>query len=168
MSVSIRPAGEGDLEFLVELYADEDVRPFLAAAGSYDRDGIAAKIAQEPESGGLLVVELDGEPAGAMGWELGNRRSRIAHVSGLAVHPALPRPPARRRRRPPAAAPSDPRARLPPDRAGDLRLQRARAAARGARGFIREGVKRQAYARGDGWVDGVLYALVSEDLDAPR
>ena len=35
-------------------------------------------------------------------------------------------------------------------------------------GFVREGVKRQAYRRGDGWVDGVLYAVVAEDLDEPR
>ena len=27
-------------------------------------------------------------------------------------------------------------------------------------GFVREGVKRKAYRRGDGWVDGVLYALL--------
>ena len=34
-------------------------------------------------------------------------------------------------------------------------------------GWIREGVKRRAYARDGGWVDGVLYALVEEDLE-PR
>jgi RimJ/RimL family protein N-acetyltransferase len=32
-------------------------------------------------------------------------------------------------------------------------------------GFVREGVKRKAYARGDAWVDGVLFGLVREDLD---
>jgi RimJ/RimL family protein N-acetyltransferase len=35
-------------------------------------------------------------------------------------------------------------------------------------GFIREGIKRKAYRRDDGWVDGVLYAIVEEDLDEPR
>ena len=40
MTVSIRPAGAADVDFLVALYADEDVRPFLAAAGSYDREGV--------------------------------------------------------------------------------------------------------------------------------
>ena len=35
-------------------------------------------------------------------------------------------------------------------------------------GSMREGVKRKAYRRGDGWVDGVLYGLVEEDLDEPR
>jgi RimJ/RimL family protein N-acetyltransferase len=168
VTVSIRAAREDDLEFLIELYADEDVRPFLAAAGSYDRDGIAERIAQDPEAGGLLVVELDGEPAGAMAWELSNRRSRIAHVSGLAVQPRF-----RGRRL------ADDAARLLQHHLlrerGLHRIEleiygfneRAQRHAERA-GFIREGVKRQAYARGDGWVDGVLYALVAEDLDEPR
>jgi len=46
VSVSIRAAVDEDVEFLVELYSDEDVRPFLAAAGSYDRDGIAERSAR--------------------------------------------------------------------------------------------------------------------------
>ena len=168
MTVSIRAARAEDLEFLVELYADEDVRPFLAAAGSYDRNGIAERIAQDPEAGGLLVVELDGEPAGAMAWELSNRRSRIAHVSGLAIQPRF-----RGRRL------ADDAARLLQHHLlrerGLHRIElevygfneRAQRHAERA-GFVREGVKRQAYARGDGWVDGVLYALVAEDLDEPR
>ena len=168
MNVSIRPARDQDLEFLVELYADDDVRPFLAAAGTYDREGIAERIAQDPEAGGLLVVELDGEPAGAMAWELANRRSRIAHVSGLAVQPQH-----RGRRL------ADDAARLLQHHLirerGLHRIEleiygfneRAQRHAERA-GFVREGVKRQAYARGDGWVDGVLYALVAEDLDEPR
>ena len=168
MTVTTRAARAEDLEFLVELYADEDVRPFLAAAGSYDRDGIAEKIAQDPETGGLLVVELDGEPAGAMGWSLGNRRSRIAHISGLAVHPRC-----RGRRL------ADDAARLLQHylirELGFHRIEleiygfneRAQRHAERA-GFVREGVKRQAYARDGGWVDGVLYALVAEDLSAPE
>jgi len=168
VSVSIRRAGGGDLDFLTSLYADEDVRPFLAAAGSYDRDGIAAKLAQDPETGGLMVVELDGEPAGAMAWELRSRRSAIAHVGGVAVHPDF-----RGRRLADAAA------RLLQDHLirglGFHRLEleiygfNERAQRHAERsGFIKEGVKRKAYARGDGWVDGVLYALVEEDLDEPR
>ena len=165
MSVTIRSAGESDLAFLVELYADDDVRPFLAAAGSYDRDGIAEQIAQDPAGGGLLVVDVDGEPAGAMGWGILNRRSRIAHVGGLAVHPRF------RGRRV-----ADEAARLLQQHLirelGFHRIEleiygfneRAQRHAERA-GFVREGVKRQAYARGDGWVDGVLYAIVAEDLD---
>ena len=48
MSVSIRAATPEDVDFLTELYADEDVRPFLAAAGSYDRDGVAQRSARIP------------------------------------------------------------------------------------------------------------------------
>ena len=33
-------------------------------------------------------------------------------------------------------------------------------------GFLREGVKRKAYWRNGEWVDGVLFALVREDLEA--
>lgn len=168
MSVAIRPARADDVDFLVELYADEDVRPFLAAAGSYDRDGVAERVAQDPEEGGVMVVELDGERAGAMAWELRNRRSAIVHVSGLAVHPRH-----RGRRL------ADEAARLLQHHLlrerGFHRIEleiygfneRAQRHAERA-GFVREGVKRQAYRRGDGWVDGVLYAVVAEDLDEPR
>jgi len=164
VSVAIRPARAEDVDFLAELYADEDVRPFLAAAGSYDRDDIAERADQDPETGGLVVVEVDGEPAGAMGWGLSNQRSRIAHVSGLAVHPRF-----RGRRL------ADDAARLLQHHLirelGFHRIEleiygfneRAQRHAERA-GFVREGVKRKAYARGDGWVDGVLYALVAEDL----
>jgi RimJ/RimL family protein N-acetyltransferase len=167
--VSIRPATEADVDFLVGLYADEDVRPFLAAAGSYDRDGVAARVAQDADEGGVMVVEVDGEPAGAMAWQLANRRSAIAHVGGLAIHPTF-----RGRRL------ADEAARL---LQGHLIRERGfhrieleiygfneRAQRHAERsGFVREGVKRKAYRRGDGWADGVLYGLVAEDLeDEPR
>ena len=167
MSVSIRAAGPGDVDFLTELYADEDVRPFLAAAGAYDRDGVARKLAQDPELGGVMIVEVEGEAAGAMAWELHNRRSRIAGVSGLAVHPRF-----RGRHL------ADDAARLFQyhliRERGFHRIEleiygfneRAQRHAERA-GFLWEGVKRKAYARDDGWVDGVLYALVADDLDEP-
>lgn len=167
MTVSIRPAGSGDVDFLVELYADEDVRPFLAAAGSYDRDGVAAKVAQDPDAGGVMIVETDGERAGAMAWELANRRSAIVHVGGLAVHPA------RRGRRLADEAARLFQRHLIHER-GFHRIElevygfNERAQRHAERsGFVREGVKRQAYRRGDGWVDSVLYALVAEDLEGP-
>ena len=167
MNAAIRPAGAGDLDFLVELYADEDVRPFLAAAGRYDREGIAEQLAQDPETGGVMVVELDGAPAGAMAWELRNRRSAIVHVSGLAVHPSF-----RGRRL------ADDAARLLQHHLirerGFHRIEleiygfNERAQRHAERsGFVREGVRRKAYRRDDGWVDGVLYGVVAEDLD-PR
>ena len=168
MSVSIRPGADADVDFLVELYADEDVRPFLAAAGSYDRDGVADKVAQDPETGGVMIVELDGERAGAMAWELRNRRSGIVHVSGLAVHPAF-----RGRRLADDAARLFQRHLIHERGFHRIELEiygfNERAQRHAERsGFVREGVKRQAYRRGDGWVDGVLYAVVAEDLEPPR
>jgi RimJ/RimL family protein N-acetyltransferase len=168
MSISLRRAGSSDLDFLTGLYADGAVRPFLAAGGRYERDGIAEQLERDPEEGGLLVIELDGDRAGAMFWERANVRSRIAHVSGIAVHPDF-----RGRRL------ADDAARLLQHHLirerGFHRLEleiygfneRAQRHAERA-GYVREGVKRKAYRQGDGWVDGVLYAIVEEDLDAPR
>jgi aminoglycoside 6'-N-acetyltransferase len=168
MTVSIRPAGPDDVDFLVELYADEDVRPFLAASGSYDRAGVVAKVEQDPERGGVMVVELEGERAGAMAWELTNRRSGIVHVAGLAVHPDF-----RGRRLADDAARLFQRHLIHERGFHRIELEvygfneRAQRHAERA-GFVREGVKRRAYRHGDGWVDSVLYAVVAEDLDAPR
>ena len=165
----VRPAELSDADFLAALYANEDVRPFLAAAGSYDREAVVERIERaqrEPDAGGLVLIEVDGERAGAMAWERVNERSRIASLSGIAVHP-------------------DFRGRRVADDAARL-LQRELIRGRGFHrlqleiygfneraqrhaersGFVREGVKRKAYRHGDGWVDGVLYAIVAEDLDS--
>ena len=168
MSVSIRPARADDLDFLTALYADEDVRPFLAAAGDYEREGIAARLERDPDEGGIYVVEAEGERAGAMAWELRNRRSAIAHVSGLAVHPGF-----RGRRLADEAARLFQHHLIRERGLHRIELEiygfNERALRHAERaGFVREGVKRKAYRRGDGWVDGVLYAVVAEDLDEPR
>jgi RimJ/RimL family protein N-acetyltransferase len=166
--MKLRPATDADVEFLAELYADEDVRPFLAAAGRYDADDVRDRIARaeaDPDTGGLLVIEVDEERAGALAWQRVNERSRIAHLGGLAVDP-------------------DYRGRRLADEAARL-LQRHLLLERGFHrlelevygfneralrhaeraGFLREGVKRKAYRRGDEWVDGVLYAVIREDLE---
>jgi RimJ/RimL family protein N-acetyltransferase len=164
----LRPATLADVDFLAELYADEDVRPWLAAAGGYAAGDIRKQIERfdaEPDAGGLLVIELDGERAGALAWERVNERSRIAHLGGLAIHPAL-----RGRRLADEAARLLQRHLI--DELGFHRLQlevygfneRAQRHAERA-GFVREGVKRKAYRRGDEWVDGVLYGLIREDLE---
>ena len=168
MRVAIRRAGPEDVGFLAELYADEDVRPFLAAAGAYDRDSLAGMVMQDADAGGVMVIELDGARAGAMTWELRNRRSGIAHVGGIAVHPGF-----RGRRLADEAARLLQHHLLRERGLHRIELEiygfneRAQRHAERA-GFVREGVKRKAYRHGDGWADGVLYALVAEDLDAPR
>jgi RimJ/RimL family protein N-acetyltransferase len=168
MSVALRRAERVDLDFLEGLYADETVRPFLATGGRYERDGIADRLERDPDEGGVLVIEVDGERAGAMLWERTNVRSRIAHVSGIAIHPDF-----RGRRL------ADEAARLLQHHLirerGLHRLEleiygfNERAQRHAERsGYIREGVKRKAYRQEDGWVDGVLYAIVEEDLAEPR
>lgn len=164
----IRRAAAADLDFLVELYADPDVRPFLAQAGRYDPDALREQIDADPAAGELLVLEVGGERAGAMRWRVESERNRIAHLGGIAVHPAF-----RGRRL------ADEAARLLQrrlfDELGFHRLQlevygfNERAMRHAERsGFVREGVKRKAYLRDGEWVDGVLYGLVAEDLESPR
>ena len=162
MSVSIRPAGDDDVDFLVALYGHDDIRPFLAAGRPYDRDWVHANL------DGIFVTEVDGELAGAMAWEVRSERNGIVHVSGLAIHPAF-----RGRRLADDAARLIQRHLIHERGFHRIELEiygfNERAQRHAERsGFVREGVKRQAYRRGDGWVDGVLYALVAEDLEPPR
>ena len=167
----LRRADPDDLDFLLELMSHDEVEPYLAVIRPRDRDGLLAEIersqADRQEFGRFLIeVEEDGEwrRAGVMGFEVANRRSRIADLGSLAVHP-------------------DFRGRRLADRAARLfqrhllfdlgyhRLQleiygfNVRAIRHAERaGFVREGLRRKAYDRRGEWVDGVLYGLVREDL----
>ena len=170
MGVAIRRGRAEDVDFVAELMSHEDVEPFLGAVTAKDRDTVAAEIERserEPHDFGRFVIEADGEAAGTMGFELANRRSRIAQLERLAVHPSF------RGRRV-----SDAAARLLQDHLfrdlGYHRLQleaygfneRAQRHAERA-GFVREGVRRAAYWRHNAWTDGALYGLVAEDAGVP-
>ena len=168
MSVTLRRAEPRDVEFLVELLTNEEVEPFLAAVRPRDREGLTAEIERsesEPEEFGRFVIEVDGQPAGLMGFERANRRSRIANLGLLAVHPDF-----RGRRLADEAARIFQRHLI--FDLGYHRLQleiygfneRAQAHAERA-GFIKEGIRRKAYDRHGEWVDGVIYGLVQEDLE---
>ena len=166
--VRVRRAEPGDLDFLVELMTHEEVEPYLAVIRPRDREGMAAEIERsqaEPQEFGRFVIEVDGQPAGLMGFQVANRRSRIADLGSLAVHPSF-----RGRRLADEAAVIFQRHLL--DQLGYHRLQleiygfNERALAHAERaGFIREGVRRKAYWRNGEWVDGVIYGLVREDLE---
>jgi RimJ/RimL family protein N-acetyltransferase len=168
VSVSIRRARPDDVDFVVELTTHEDVDPYLAARRARTRDEILEEIersASDPQRFGRFIVELDGERAGVMGFQLENERSRIASLGGIAIHP-------------------DHRGRHLADEAARLlqrhllfdldyhRLQleiygfNERAIRHAERaGFTREGVRRKAYWRHGEWVDGVMYGLIREDLE---
>jgi steroid delta-isomerase len=169
----VRRARRDDVDFMLGVFADEDVRPYLAAGGAFDREALLGELERQqrdPDEFGRFVIEVrDGDEwrrAGVMGFQRVNERSRIAHLERLAVHPEF-------------------RGRHLGDDAArffqrhlifDLdfhRLQmeiyayneRAQRHAERA-GWIKEGVKRKAYRHDDGWVDGVMYGLVQEDLEA--
>ncbi|HKA25754.1 MAG TPA: GNAT family protein [Gaiellaceae bacterium] len=170
--VRLRRANGGDVDFLVELMTHEDVEPYMAGSRARDRDGLLAEIDRseaEPEEFGRFVVEVERDGgwvrAGGMGFELANKRSRIANLGNLAIHPDF-----RGHRI------SDDAAKLLQRHLlfdlGFHRLQleiygfneRAQHHAERA-GFVHEGARRLAYWRHGEWVDGALYGLVREDLE---
>ena len=166
--IRLRRAEPGDVDFLLELMNEDDVVENLAVVRPRDREGLLAEIERsqaEPEEYGRFVIEVDGEPAGLMGFQVANRRSKIANLGSLAVHPRFR-----------GRHVADEAARLFQRHLFELgyhRLQleiygfneRAQAHAERA-GWIHEGVRRKAYWRNDEWVDGVIYGLVREDLDS--
>jgi RimJ/RimL family protein N-acetyltransferase len=167
VNVGLRRAEARDLDFLLELMSEEDVEQNLAVVRPRDRDGLLEEIERsqaEPGEFGRFVIEVDGESAGLMGFQVANKRSRIANLGSLAVHPSF-----RGRRLADEAARLFQRHLL--FELGFHRLQleiygfneRAQAHAERA-GFVKEGVRRKAYDRNGEWVDGVIYGLVREDL----
>ena len=158
------------MDFLLELVRHEDVQPFLGAVAADDLEAVAAEVERslaDPHDFGRFVIEIDGERAGTCGFEVSNRRSAIAHLERLAVHPRF-----RGRRA------SDEAARLLQQHLfhdlGYHRLQleiyrfNDRAMRHAERsGYVCEGVKRSAYWRHGDWVDGVLFGLVAEDVELP-
>lgn len=154
--VTLRAATEADLAWVRELARDESVAPSLSTTAA---DGLSDALA----AGELwIALTADGRRAGAVHVATINRRSRIADVRTLMVHPEA------RGRRLGAAI---------------LRAVARAAFARGvhrlegevygfnepalrsfdAAGFTREGVRRQAYDRHGAWQDGVRFGLLADD-----
>jgi RimJ/RimL family protein N-acetyltransferase len=167
VSISFRRARAGDIDFLLELVNDEDVRPFLSARTASDREAVLEQIERseaESDSFGRFVIEVDGEAAGSMGFHVSNEPNRIARLELLAVHPRF-----RGRRVADEAARLFQRHLLLDLDFHRLEMEiygfneRAQAHAECV-GWIREGVKRRAYLRDGRWEDGVMYALLREDL----
>src|ERR1700742_3224808 len=88
--VTLRRARPDDCAWLAELLNGEETEPFLGGGRAFDDEGILAEIERsqrEPERFGRLIVELDGDRAGVMGFEERSAQHRIAHLGGLALHP---------------------------------------------------------------------------------
>jgi RimJ/RimL family protein N-acetyltransferase len=166
--VTLRRATAEDVDWLVELYNGEDVDPFLGPRRPHDREEMSREVERsltEPAMFGRMVIELDGERAGTLGYHEVSAPNRIVQLEALAVHPDF------RGRRV-----ADEAARLAQHylllELGYHRIELAvygfneRAIAHSERsGFVREGIKRKAYLRHGDWQDAVLFSLLREDLD---
>jgi len=126
----------------------------------------------EPEAFGRLLIETPFERewrlAGAIGFERTNKRSRIASVGGLAVHPDF------RGHGLGKAAVRELARVLFADRgyhrleAGVYGFNERGMAAIESAGFVREGVKRRAYCPHGEWVDAVWFGLLAEEFEIGR
>jgi RimJ/RimL family protein N-acetyltransferase len=164
----LRRATEADVDFMASLASHEDVEPFMAALGAREpsalREGVQLS-EREPEHNGRFVLEVDGQRAGVMAFEVANRRSRIVDLRSLMLLPEF-----RGRGLADAAARVLVRHLL-----FDLDYHRVQLECYGFNerairhaervGFVHEGTKRKAYWRHGEWVDGVLFGLVREDLE---
>jgi RimJ/RimL family protein N-acetyltransferase len=164
----LRRATGDDVEFMVELAGHDEVEPFMAAVSIREPDLLREEVRrseEEPDLHGRFVIELEGGPAGVLAFDVANRRSRIAFLHAIMLHPGY-------RGRGLATAATR---LLTRHLVFDLDYHRVQLEVYGFNeravrhferaGFVREGVRRQAYWRHGEWVDGVLFALVREDLE---
>ena len=168
----LRRATAEDAEFLSSVALNEEVAPFMAAVSAREADDFLEEIeaAEEaPHERGRFVIEAEDETgdwrAGSIAFQMVSRRSRIATLYGLMLHPEF-----RRRGLARAATRAFTRHLV-----RDLNYHRVELECYGYNeravrhfersGFVREGVKRKAYWRNGEWVDGIFFGLVREDLD---
>jgi RimJ/RimL family protein N-acetyltransferase len=165
--ISLRRAKSADVDWLLDLYTGDDVEPFLGGGRARDRDAVAAEVersVREPERFGRMLILVDGERAGGLGYAQVSDRHRIVHLEALAVHSAFR-----------GSRLADDAARLAQryliDELGYHRIELAcygfnmRAIAHAERaGFVREGVKRKAYLRHGEWQDAVLFSILADEL----
>ncbi|HEU4448653.1 MAG TPA: GNAT family protein [Gaiellaceae bacterium] len=164
----LRRATAADVAFWADLAGHEEVEPFMAAVSAREEGELVAAVAlsdSEPREHGRFVLEVDGEPAGVLAFDVANRRSRIAHLHAIMLAPRF-------RGRGLAAAATR---LLVRHLVFDLDYHRVQLEVYGFNeralrhferaGFVREGVRRKAYWRHGSWVDGVAYGIVREDLD---
>jgi RimJ/RimL family protein N-acetyltransferase len=167
VTVVLRRATQDDVDFLVELIAHEETRPFLGNRAADTHEQARADVdrsQREPAAYGWFVIEVDGERAGCVAFERVSERHRIAEAGRFVIHPRF-----RGRRIGVDAARAFQHHLL--RELGFHRIElkvygfNERAIVHAERaGYLREGVKRRAYLKDGEWVDAVLFALTEEDL----
>jgi len=166
VSVELRRADRSDAEFLLELVTGDETRKFLGRAPQTLEEVLAdiERSEREPEAFGWLVAVADGERMGSASYRVLNERHRIVEGGRLAVHPRFR-----------GARLGDEIARafqqLVLGELGFHRLElqiygfNERAIAHAERvGYVREGVKRQAYDKFGEWQDAVLFSMLQDEL----
>jgi RimJ/RimL family protein N-acetyltransferase len=153
----LRPATADDLSALEELARSEAVEPTLAPGAAASLAGALERDAEE-----LLVVEHEGRLVGAARLVIRSPHSRIVSlntvmldraVRGTGLGVATVRALVRR-------AFEDGWHRVEAEVYGFNEAGRRTFA---AAGFTHEGTRRRAYLRHDGWQDGWLFALLSDE-----
>jgi RimJ/RimL family protein N-acetyltransferase len=157
--VSLRPAGESDLELVSAWARHPDAEAFLMPGA-----GEEGRLREFWLGGGLYVAALGRAPVAALGLEVVSARSRICALSRLVVDPG-------RRRQGIGLATVAAACRLALGEQGQHRVQAetygdnlAGQRLFEAAGFTREGVRRRAYWRRERWIDGVLFGILADEL----
>ena len=168
----LRRAAGGDVEFLASLAAHEEVEPFMAAIAARSHEELLeqVRLAEEnPTELGRFVLEVRAgeegwQRAGALAFELWNRRNRIAWIHAVMLHPTF-------------------RGRGFGERAvrlltrylvRDLGFHRVQLEVYGFNeraqrlfervGYVREGERRKAFWRHDTWQDGIHYGILDDEI----
>jgi aminoglycoside 6'-N-acetyltransferase len=156
--VRLRPATADDTSWLLALVGE----PRIAASLSTLAVEALREALDDPDNA-VLVIEDDGERAGVACWAARSRRSRIARIHTLAVHPD-------HQGRGLAVAALRELSRALLDRHGFHRVEAetygfnsAGRRAFVAAGFTEEGIRRRAYDRHGDWQDGVHLGLLADD-----
>jgi RimJ/RimL family protein N-acetyltransferase len=166
--IALRRATQADVDFLVDLIADAETRPYLGnrAADTHEQARADVERSQRgPDAYGWFVIEVDGERAGCVAFERVSEQHRIAEAGRFVVHPrfrgtGIGVEAAREFQRHLLRDLGFHRIELKVYGFNERALVHAERA-----GYVREGVKRRAYLKDGEWVDAVLFALTEEDLD---
>jgi len=171
--LSLIPATEDDLPFLSELAADPAVEPFLAFGAAEDERLRPLLHAPGPAPGSTALLRIDsdtGDRLGALALSLINPRSRICDISRVMIRPD-------RRRAGIGSTAIEVACAHALSEHGMHRVQTEcyednHAAHRlfESVGFTCEGIRRRAYWRRGGWLDGVMFGLLAEEFssEGPR
>jgi RimJ/RimL family protein N-acetyltransferase len=161
--IELRPATRTDVGYLAELARHPEIEPFLAPRAEERLEEMFDERTTAGEPFGLFVIEAD-QRLGGLALQLGSAHSRICSLRTVMVDPA-----ARRSGVGTRAVWLACRSvlvehglhRVQTETYGD-NLAAHRLFERV--GFVREGVRRQAYWRREEWLDGVLYGILADEL----